>query len=135
MNKTPNELLEKIADAFADLGARTAELLYQAAQLEQAGMAHASENWIDKDETILRLIHQKDSPHRQTGGKRFEYIGKDPDNIAQARARIERWNEWADIQAELEQIKEKRRDATQNLDMILYNIKAIQKPLPGFDID
>jgi len=133
MNKKPNELLEKIRDAFADLGARTAELLYQANQLEEAGMAHATENWKDTEETILRLVHHQDSPYRQAGGKRLEHIGKDPTNIAEARARIERWNEWEEIQEGLKQIKEKHRDAMQNLDMVLYNIKAIQKPLPGFD--
>lgn len=134
-NKTPNELLEKIADAFADLGGRTAELLYQAAELEAAGMAHATENWKDEEQTVLRLIHQIDSPHRQAGGKRIEHIGKDPANIAEARARIQRWDEWLEIQAELQEIKEKHRDATASLKMIIYNIKAIQKPLPGFNQD
>ena len=133
MNKKPNELLEKIRDAFADLGARTAELLYQAAQLEKAGMAHASENWKDKEQTIFRLVHQQDSPYRLAGDKRIEHIGKNHDRIAEARARIKRWNEWSEIQEELQEIKEKHRDAIQNLDMILYNIKAVQKPLPGFD--
>jgi len=131
-NKTPQQLLEKIAEAFNDLDTQAEQLHHRATELQAAGMAHATENWKDTEQTIFRLIHQKDSPHLLAGGKRIEHIGKDLANIAEARARIERWNEWVEIQAELEQIKEKKRDATESLKMILYNIKSVQEKLPGF---
>jgi len=135
MNKNPNELLNQIGNAFTDLDAQAMQLQQQAAELEAAGMSHATENWKDKEQTVFRLSHYQDSPYRLAGGKRIEHIGKKPEDIAEAKGRVQRWNEWADIQEELAKIQEKHRDAIQNLDMVLYNIKAVQKTLPGFDTD
>ena len=131
--KKPKKLLEKIAEAFNDLDTQATQLQQRAAELEASGMAHATINWKDPEETVLRLSHYNDSPYRLAGGKRIEHIGKERERIAEAKDRVYRWNKWAEIQEELEKIKEKHLTAMQNLDMILYNIKAVQKPLPGFD--
>jgi hypothetical protein len=70
------------------------QLRDQIDQLEQAGTTTASAYW--RDDKYLVLVHPMDNGHR-----RREYIGNDPDRVAEALAKIERHRQAEDVRRQL----------------------------------
>lgn len=80
------------------------------ALLEEQGLTDASIYWRRNkygEKTYLELLYSQDSQRVLDGLRRIEYIGKDPEKISEALARIKRFEKHQGYQESLETLKKK----------------------------
>lgn len=96
---------DQLATALRALDAFRAECKADLAKLNELGTVRASEHW--RDGKYLYLIHPTDS----CGQRKREYVGADPDKIANARAALARQRAADELAATLKTITEKTAEA------------------------
>lgn len=118
--KTSSELLQKVVKAFEDLESHIESIEWEMSDLETQGMINASYWW--KADQYLYLVHPVDD----SGYRKREYIGNDPDKIAAAKAAVERYESWTKLSVKLEVLKGKRLHVMASANNILYLLKSSQ---------
>lgn len=119
---------DQLAAALRALDAYRAECKADLAKLIELGTVRASEHW--RDGKYLYLIHPTDS----AGQRKREYIGADPDRIANARAALARQRAADELAATLKTITEKTTDAWRwcghakhIIDAVLVTSRSVQE--------
>lgn len=100
------ELPALIAALEADIAAATARM----GELEKAGLVYATEHWrkgSDGEPKYFYLLY----PQKAGEPRRREYVGCDPDKIAEARAGIARAKEYDELQRQLSGLTGRIRQA------------------------
>lgn len=98
---------EQIAAQLRALDAHREQCEGDLTKLAELGTIRASEHW--RDGKYLYLIHPTDS----CGQRKREYIGADPDKVANARAAMARQRAADELRATLKKIQEKTATAWQ----------------------
>lgn len=118
------DTLELLASALDDNEKRIERLIKEISDLERAGLANASEWW--KDQKYLYLVYPT-----QDGQRLRQYIGSDPEEIAKARAKVERYKRWVELHDVLKHARRNQQSAKSNLDHALWILKSGQRNLWG----
>jgi len=127
--------LAAVADALDALHQDAQQLQEQIAALEQAGIAYGTLFW-DRgprgpERDVMKLNHDRNSPTRPDNVKGHEYIGKDPERQAEAKARVQRGEAHRKLLAELSGV-EGRIAAIERKIKTLELDTSRQGWLPGF---
>lgn len=102
-------MLDKLETAIRSLYSRQAELQNQIDDLNRLGWVDAKSHW--RDEKYLYLIHPM-----KDGERVREYIGADPQKIAEALDRIAR-------KAEIEEVEKKHSEVSASLSQLIYYLR------------
>ena len=117
--------LQNIADTLDTLAQQSADLAGIIATLENAGITNAQPYWMRKDDPTgkpdqLELTHPTTSAYSRRTGRRREYIGTDPERIAAALGRIERYKKWRIHRVTLAGVQDKMRTIENHLVALEY---------------
>lgn len=129
-----NSLFE-VLHKLADLEEQQTALQAKITALEARPMTDASPHWRkdrDGQPTILELIHRTGSTYEQANSRRREYIGKDPDKIAEARERRKRFKQHRELKRQLYDTEYQATRIRRGIKQLaLLANEAEQKPLWG----
>lgn len=109
---TQDEFIERMMPVWAKLNnleEQEQSLVQQMEELQRAGMVNATIH-VRSDTGGIELLHPTGSEYERTTGRRREYIGKKPDAIEQAKARIDRYHAHNTLCQELSKTREKIKE-------------------------
>jgi hypothetical protein len=117
------QLAETMRDVLGELIEIDREIINagQAQERLRGNMSNASLHWRrDRagNRTMLELVHPSGSDYERANGRRREYIGTDPGNVAQARQRIKNYDEY-------QKLEYLRREATRQAQRIRGIIRQL----------
>lgn len=110
---------EQIAPAALKAIETYRALVAEITNLEQAGITNASVYM--RNETYMYLIH----PTQPDGTRKREYIGADPTKQADARARLDRYEQHQNLTRQANRARSEIEQAVYSLDRIIRDLKGI----------
>lgn len=123
-----------VIDALIGLERRVKRGYLEMEQLLDAGLTDASLHWRKDargERTILELLHPTGSPYETQNGRRREYIGKDPQKIAEAKARVDRYHQYQMLQQKVRSDESELVTIKHRIDALEMMALAVQQELPG----
>jgi hypothetical protein len=80
----------------------------------------------------MKLLHRKDSPTAPATNRRREYIGKSETRQREAQDRVQRWQEYERLRAELAEVERRIAAIERGLTQLELAAGVKQASLPGF---
>lgn len=121
--KTTDQLVNAISTALDDLTDKISRIDDEIVALLKAGMVEGSPHY--RDGKYLYLVY----PTKEDGSRFREYVGCDPQRIADALERVERFKRWIYLRKLRDDLKEKHRRAWSALNSVYWSLKASQKEM------
>lgn len=88
---TIDEMVELFTSRLDQLKEEHEAMKTQAAEMVELGMTDAKKHWPSDKPGALVLLYSTSSKFYEETGRRKEYIGKKPERIAEAEARLKRY--------------------------------------------
>jgi len=135
--KDYQDVVEQFARVLKTLVELESQADYLEAKLEAMAalpMTNATVHWRkdrNGEPTILELLHATGSEYEQETGRRREYIGKDQEKIAEAKAARKRYKEHQELQRQIREIQSEARSIRYQLDRLELTANAEQTTMWG----
>lgn len=107
---TVTDRLMAVCDKLEELYHEANTIKSEMSQLEDQGMVCAKAHWPKDKPGAMELLYSTQSEYYKKNGRRRQYIGKDKQKIAEAKAAITRWHEHRDLRGQLSDVKSKIYD-------------------------
>jgi hypothetical protein len=116
-DKSTYDLTNEIEQLTGKIGDQLTSLANEKLSLEALGITNAGTHY--RDGIYLYLVH----PTAPDGSRKREYIGKDPEKIKAALARLERFKRHAVVTQEINTLKDKLESTNRELENIIQHLK------------